>query len=111
MSKVNSITPCFQTFSMKKKLGSSSYSASLDRLLFIFGVGHMAPDTYSGYGSLLDSDNDGDDEVTSASSLEPNTVPDTLAKEVSACVEEIGKYMLRKWMHVLRKVVHLLIVE
>ncbi|KAK9757667.1 hypothetical protein RND81_01G178300 [Saponaria officinalis] len=80
------------TPSFKKEHKNSSYHSSLDSHLFIPGVGHVAPDTFSGYGSFLDSDNEGDSEVTSAFYLQQNTVVgDSLAPDPVACVEEMGK--------------------
>ncbi|KAH9621247.1 hypothetical protein KSS87_011967 [Heliosperma pusillum] len=59
-----------------------SYHESLDHCLYIPGVGHVAPDTYSGYGLLLDSDVDDDTEATSAFYADENTyVPDSLFEE------------------------------
>ncbi|XP_074270465.1 uncharacterized protein LOC141594214 [Silene latifolia] len=70
---------------------SPSYHESLDHLLFIPGVGHVAPDTYSGYGSLLDSDVDDNTEATSAFCAELNTiVPDSVIDDVPAYNEKVG---------------------
>ncbi|KAK9682918.1 hypothetical protein RND81_10G106600 [Saponaria officinalis] len=78
--------------SRKNKHGNSSYHSSLDSHLFIPGIGHVAPDTYSGYGSLLDSDDEADSEVTSSFYLEQNTVVcDSLAPDPVACDEKTGK--------------------
>ncbi|XP_074278803.1 uncharacterized protein LOC141602409 [Silene latifolia] len=68
-----------------------SYRKSLDNCLYIPGVGHVVPDTYSGYGSLLDSDRDDEAEVTSAFYGDQNTiVPDSLIDDVHACVAGKG---------------------
>ncbi|XP_074302415.1 uncharacterized protein LOC141633968 [Silene latifolia] len=83
--------PKSQPISMKNNNKAPSYHKSLDNLLFIPGIGHVAPDTYFGYGSLLDSDVDDDTEATSAFYGDSNTtVPDSIPIDVPECSEKIG---------------------
>ncbi|XP_074267791.1 uncharacterized protein LOC141591387 [Silene latifolia] len=68
----------------------TSYHASLDHCLYLPGLGHVAPDTYSGYGSLLDSDLDDDNEATSAFNADVNTfVPDSVIESVPDYVQKV----------------------
>ncbi|KAK9672693.1 hypothetical protein RND81_12G117900 [Saponaria officinalis] len=92
MSKKN--VPLTSPPSSSRKIchGNSSYHSSLDSHLYISGIGHVAPDTYSGYGSLLDSDDDAASEVTSSYYLQQNTVVgDSLAPDPVACDDKTGK--------------------
>ncbi|XP_074296621.1 uncharacterized protein LOC141626980 [Silene latifolia] len=70
----------------------TSYHESLNHCLYLPGIGHVAPDTYSGYGSLLNSDVEDDTEVTSAYNANENTfVPDSLIEDVPYFDEKPGK--------------------
>ncbi|XP_074304585.1 uncharacterized protein LOC141639331 [Silene latifolia] len=68
----------------------TSYHASLDHCLYVPGLGHVAPDTYSGYGSLLESGVDDENEPTSAFNADVDTfVPDSVIEDVPDYVQKL----------------------